>query len=134
MAPKTQPPGDSGDDRLSAYLDGELPDADRRTVEGDLAGSDARRDELQGLKDVSALLRAWDATVQDAHPSQQFSAFVASGGQEVSAELRQAAVDEEDIPVAEVVQRREPTPLWARMLLAVLAILAVVLVWHWLSR
>ncbi|HTL51468.1 MAG TPA: zf-HC2 domain-containing protein [Planctomycetota bacterium] len=130
MNPPKQSDSTGSEARLSAYLDGELPDADRQQVESEIAASAQAQGELQNLKEVSTLLRTWDATVQEAHPSQQFKAFIATGGQSVSAELRAQAAEEDDIPVAPVVRKSEKSPAWMWVVVALLAVLAVALIWH----
>ncbi len=48
-------------DRLSAYLDGELPDAERLALEQHVGSCRECTAELESLRRVSRMLKAWDA-------------------------------------------------------------------------
>ncbi|MGH7143354.1 MAG: hypothetical protein ACREJ2_04385 [Planctomycetota bacterium] len=116
--------------QLSAYLDGELPAAEQATVEQNLHASAAAQAQLQDLKEVSTLLRTWDGVLQNEHPSQQFSAFVSSGGQSVSADLRAAALEEDPIPIAPVVLEKSRRSGWLLVVAAAVVALAIYLALH----
>lgn len=120
----------SSDGRLSAYLDGELPPDEQARLEQDLAASPGAQAELSDLREVSTLLKTWDTTVQDEHPSQQFAVFVSSGGQSVSAQMRAQALDEEALPVAPVLPQPGRRGAVLRLLLAVVAAILIYLALH----
>jgi anti-sigma factor RsiW len=77
IAPETE---EAWQECLSAYLDGELPAAERRALEQRLAADPERARQLAALRGVSDLLCQWEAPAPDAAFEYALREVVVAGG------------------------------------------------------